>query len=82
MPLIAHGQSAEEIDPNALYVDKDHPNASDGNDGRYQQMGGTGPLKTIQALVDALKPGMTGYVRESVEPYFQDHRASGAAFGG
>ncbi|MDI9245575.1 right-handed parallel beta-helix repeat-containing protein [Marinobacter sp. CHS3-4] len=82
LPLVAYGQTTEEIDPNALYVDQDHPNASDGNDGRYQEMGGTGPFKTIQTLVDALEPGMTGYVRESSTPYFQDYRASGAAFGG
>ena len=82
LPLVAYGQTTNEIDPNALYVDQDHPNASDENDGRYQEMGGTGPFKTIQTLVDALEPGMTGYVRESSNPYFQDYRASGATFGG
>jgi len=82
LPLVAYGQTTNEIDQNALYVDQDHPNASDENDGRYQEMGGTGPFKTIQTLVDALKPGMTGYVRESTKPYFQDFRASGAIAGG
>jgi hypothetical protein len=81
-PVNAHAQSAPEIVADALYVDQDNPNASDSNDGRYSAMGGSGPFMTIQAMVDALKPGMTGYVRQSSKPYFQDYRASGAAFGG
>ena len=57
------------INNNALYVDKDHPNASDNNDGIYKKYGGTGPFKTITKLLSVLSEGQTGYIRSSQTPY-------------
>ncbi len=82
LSLATNNTYAQEIDPDALYTDKDHPSASDSNDGRYTADGGTGPFKTIQKLVDSLETGMTGYVRESGSPYKENLRKSGSSVGG
>ncbi|AUP79709.1 hypothetical protein C1H87_13730 [Flavivirga eckloniae] len=60
------------IDPNAFYVDKDHTEASDENDGRYVEDGGTGPWKTIQKMLNTLEAGQVGYVKEASTPYIPE----------
>lgn len=57
------------IQENALYVDKDHPEASDNNNGIYKKDGGTGPFKTISKLLSTVSSGQTGYIRRSSTPY-------------
>ena len=65
-----NGNTIEQvIDPDAFYVDQDHPNASDDNDGRYIEDGGTGPWLTIQHMLNTLEAGETGYVRASSSRY-------------
>ena len=80
--LSANSAFSEIIVENALYTDKDNISASDSNDGRYISLGGTGPFKTIQKLVDSLAPGMTGYVRKSKTPYFENSRKESTNYGG
>ena len=65
------------IDPNAFYVDKDHPSASNQNPGSASL-----PWKTIQHGVNQMAPGRRLYVRESITPYFEPYRVSGADVGG
>ena len=66
----------------AYYVDQDHPQASDANDGRYVEDGGTGPWKTIQKALDEVQPGQTVYVRASAQPYFEVGRKRGTTVSG
>lgn len=64
------------------YTDKDHPDASDNNNGIYREDGGTGPFETIQRLADQLAPGDTGYIRQSAQPYVERYRDPSLTFGG
>ncbi|WP_438711816.1 hypothetical protein ACSTS3_04455 [Aquimarina muelleri] len=57
------------IDPDAFYVDQDHVDANDTNDGHYKKDGGTGPWKTIQKMLNTLEGGEVGYVRASAGTY-------------
>ena len=61
-----------QLQDNALYVDKDHPDASDDNNGIYKKDGGTGPFKTITKLISTLVAGQTGYIRGASTPYAEE----------
>lgn len=74
---------------NAYYVDKDHPNSSDSNNGQYasndqrvaatlRHQNGNGPFKTIQKLIDTLQGGQCGFVRASSTAYTEVNYRSGA----
>lgn len=75
--FVAHFAAANSINPNAFYVDKDHPSASDSNPGTA-----TAPWLTIQHALNQITPGIHIYVKESIEPYYGPYRASGANVGG
>jgi len=65
------------IDPNAFYVDKDHVNASNTNNGSAGS-----PWLTIQHGVNQLSAGNRLYVKESAAPYFEPYRWAGSNYGG
>lgn len=50
-------------------VDKDDTRASDANDGRYPEDGGTGPWRTIQHAIDSALPCDIVRVRAAATPY-------------
>ena len=52
------------LNRNYYYVDINHPNASDDNDGRYIEDGGTGPWKSIYKAARTAQSGDTILVRE------------------
>ena len=68
--------------PSDYYTDKDFPDASDSNDGRYAADGGSGPFLTIQKLIDTVGSGECGFVRQSVVPYTELTRKSGTDHSG
>ncbi|NOY89805.1 MAG: hypothetical protein GXP55_01255 [Deltaproteobacteria bacterium] len=70
------------IDPNAIIVDKDHPNA--GNDLSTPGRGGSdAPFASIQhALSELARRGRTLYVKPAATPYFEPYRMSGLDAGG
>lgn len=65
------------IDPNAFYVDKDHPQANNSNNGSVNF-----PWETIQYGIYQLTAGQRLYVKQATTPYFEPYRASGANWGG
>ena len=66
------------IDPNAIYVDKDHSSASDSNPGTESL-----PFLTIQPAIDLVDgTKATIYIKHSTVPYEELVRKSGAAVGG
>lgn len=62
-------------------VDKDSPDASDTNDGRYARDGGTGPWRTIQHAVDRVGPCDTIQVRRAATPYVESANGYGVVIG-
>lgn len=68
---------ASNINPNAVYVDKDNPAASDSNTGSVNS-----PWKSLQYGLNQLAPGTHLYVRKSITPYFGPYRVRGANMGG
>lgn len=65
------------VEPGAFYVDQDHAQASNSNNGSASS-----PWLTIQHGVNQLSPGDTLYVKASILPYFEPYRASGNNMGG
>jgi hypothetical protein len=57
---------------NIYYVDKDHLNANDSNDGSENF-----PFSAIQHGVNQLAAGDTLYVKKSIIPYFEPYRCPG-----
>ncbi len=74
---VAAYATCDSIGSNDFFTDKDHPLASDSNNGSENA-----PFVTIQKLVDTLQAGDCGFVRQSNAPYFEDVRKSGAASAG
>ncbi len=64
--------------PVIYYVDKDHPNASDSNDGLSE----ANPFASISKLTETIQAGATGLIKEAATPYFEDYRLSGQSWGG
>lgn len=65
------------INPIAVYVDKDHPSASDSNNGSAST-----PWKSLQHGLNQLTAGSHLYVKKSVEPYYGPYRLRGTNVGG